>query len=205
MKPILLDLPMPITTPRLLLRPPQSGDGIALNAAVLESYDNIRHTMPWAKERPSLEESEEFVRQSAANWILKKDDEPYLPLLIFSKKDNILVGATGYHHVIWEVPCLETGYWIRNQCAGQGYMTEAVNAITRYAIKQLQMKRVAITCDIDNVRSKKIPERLGFQLEGTLKANRVKPLTEEVSDTVIFARYDANNLPNLAVAWGKNE
>ena len=29
MKPILLDLPMPIITPRLLLRPPQPGDGIA--------------------------------------------------------------------------------------------------------------------------------------------------------------------------------
>ena len=73
MKPILLDLPMPITTPRLLLRPPQLGDGVVLNAAVLKSYDNIRHAMPWAKERPSLEESEEFVRQSAANWILKKN------------------------------------------------------------------------------------------------------------------------------------
>lgn len=205
MKPILLDLPMPIITPQLLLRPPRPGDGIALNTAVLESYDNIRHTMPWAKERPSLEESEEFVRQSAANWILKKDDEPYLPLLIFSKKDNILIGATGYHHIIWEVPCLETGYWIRTQYSGKGYMTEAVNAITQYAIKQLKMKRVAITCDIDNVRSKKIPQRLGFQLEGTLKANRLKPLTDEVSDTVIFARYDVNNLPTLTVSWGKNE
>ena len=69
MKPILLDFPMPITTPRLLLRAPQPRDGIALNAAVLESYDDIRHTMSWAKERSSLEESEEFVRQSAANWI----------------------------------------------------------------------------------------------------------------------------------------
>lgn len=43
MKPILLDLPMPIITPRLLLRPPQPGDGIALNAAVSESYDNTSH------------------------------------------------------------------------------------------------------------------------------------------------------------------
>lgn len=84
-------------------------------------------------------------------------------------------------------------------------MTEAVNAITWYAFKQLQMRRVAITCDIDNVRSKKIPERLGFQLEGVLKTNRVKPLTGEISDTLIYAKYDVNNLPNLAVSWGKNE
>ena len=168
MKTILLDLPMPITTPRILLRPPQLGDGVALNAAVLESFDNIRHTMPWAKEKPSLDESEESVRQSAANWILKKDEEPYLPLFIFDKQNNNLIGATGFHHIAWEVPCLEVGYWIRNQYSGQGYMTEAVNAITQYAIKQLKMKRVAITCDIDNVHSSKIPEKLGFQLEHTI-------------------------------------
>jgi ribosomal-protein-serine acetyltransferase len=74
MKSILIDFPMPITTPRIFLRPPQLGDGVTLNEAVLESFDNIRHTMPWAKEKPSLDESEEFVRQSAANWILKKDE-----------------------------------------------------------------------------------------------------------------------------------
>ena len=72
MKPILLDLPMPITMSRILLRSPQLGDGVALNAAVLESFDNIRYTLCHGlKKKPSLEESEEFVRQAAANWILK--------------------------------------------------------------------------------------------------------------------------------------
>lgn len=44
------------------------------------------------------------------------------------------------------------------------------------------------------------PERLGFSLEGTLKGNRKKPLTNEISDT-IYSRYDLNNLPDLAVTW----
>lgn len=189
MKPILLDLPMPITTSRILLRPPQLGDGVALNAAVLESFDNIRSYMPWAQTKPSIEESEIFVRQAAANWILKNDVEPYLPIFIFDLKDNTLLGATGYHHINWQVPCLEIGYWLRNSYTGQGYMTESVNALTEYAFKELHMKRVAITCDIENVRSKKIPERLGFTLEATLKASRVKPITGEVSDTLVYARY----------------
>lgn len=205
MKPILLDLPMPITTPRLLLKPPQLGDGAALNAAVLESFDNIQHTMPWAKEKPSLEESEEFVRQSAANWILKKNEEPYLPLFIFDKGDNSFIGATGFHHIAWEVPCLEIGYWIRNQYAGQGYMTEAVNAITQYAIKQLQVRRIVITCDSDNVRSKKIPERLGYELEAILKTSRVKPITSEISDTLVFVKFNLTNLPDLHVRWLDHE
>src|SRR5271168_2431593 len=160
MKPILMDFPMPITTPRLLIRPPILGDGVALNEAIIESYENLRNNMAWAKEKPSLDDSEEIVRQAAANWILKKDEEPYLPLFMFDLKNNHFIGATGFHHISWDVPCLEMGYWIRNTGTGNGYMTEAINAITQYAIKQLGMKRVAITCDTENLKSRKIPERL---------------------------------------------
>jgi ribosomal-protein-serine acetyltransferase len=201
MKPILLDLPVPILTPRLILRPPQIGDGVVVNEAILESFEVLNEFMPWAKEKPSVEESEEFARQAAANWILKNNDEPYLPLFIFDKKTNQFIGGTGYHHYDWDIPSIETGYWIRNSYAGKGFMTEALNAITQYAFKQLGMKRLTITCDIDNVRSKKIPECLGFILEGTLKGNRRKQLTNEISDTLIYSRYDLNNLPNLAVTW----
>ncbi len=42
MKPILIDLPMPILTPRLLIRPPRVDDGIELNEAVIESFETLR-------------------------------------------------------------------------------------------------------------------------------------------------------------------
>jgi len=201
MRPILLDLPVPIITPRLILRPPQIGDGVVVNEAVLESFNVLNQFMSWAKEKPSVEESEELARQAAANWILKNNDEPYLPLFMFDKETNQFIGGTGYHHYDWDIPSIETGYWIRNSCAGKELMTEAVNAITQYAFKQLGVKRITITCDVDNIRSKKIPERLGFSLEGTLKGNRRKPLTNEISDTLIYSRYDLNGLPDLIVTW----
>lgn len=203
MKPILRDLPMPIETPRLYIRPPKEGDGIAMNQELILSYENIKHTMPWAKNKPTVDDSEEFVRQAAANWILKKNEEPYLPLFIYDKK-NEFIGSTGYHHIDWAVLCLEIGYWISDRHANQGYMTEAVNGITQYAFKELCAKRVAITCAIDNVRSKKIPERLGFVHEATLKANRVHPDTSLVTDTLIFARYDLRDIPELSVQWRKH-
>ncbi len=201
MKPVLFDLPMPIITPRLILRPPQLGDGPVFNAAVLSSLDNIRDTMSWAKEKPTIADSEEFVRHAAANWILKRDEEPYLPLFIFDKRNNF-IGTTGFHHIVWEVPSLEVGYWISHQYSGHGLMTEAVNAVIQYAIKELRVKRIAITCDVDNSRSQKIPERLGFHLEAKLKFHRVKPLTGETSDTFLFVIYNADKLPPLNVKWG---
>lgn len=196
------DFPMPIETPRLLLRPPQIGEGQILNETILESFDTLNKFMHWANEKPSLETSEEVVRKAAANWILKKDEDPNLMLFIFDKSTNQLVGATGYHHIDWEKPSVETGYWVRSQFAGKGFITEAVNALTQYAFKQIGVKKITITCDHDNIRSKNIPEKLGFKLESILKANRKKPVTGEASDTLVYVRTDLNGIPELNVTWG---
>lgn len=201
MKPILFDFPLPINTPRLFLRQPMVGDGLILNEAVLESFDLLHRYMPWAKYKPSIDDSEEFVRQAAANWILKNNDEPYLSLFIFEKQTNKFIGATGYHNFNWDVPCIETGYWIRSTCSGKGLMTEAINAITQYAFRQLCVKRITITCDIDNLRSKRIPEKLGYTLEGTLKSNRLNPTTNEVSSTLVYSKYNLDGTDDLEVTW----
>lgn len=198
-----MDFPLPIETPRIILRSPQIGEGKILNEAILESFDKLHTFMHWSKRKPSLEESEEVVRQAAANWILKKNEEPYLMLFIIEKDTGQLIGASGYHHIDWDVPSVETGYWVRNKFEGYGYITETVNALTRYAFEQMNAKRMTITCDFDNIRSKKIPEKLGYTLESTMKANRLKPITGKISDTLVYVRNDIFNLPHLEVIWDK--
>src|SRR3990167_9754111 len=204
MKPILLNIPMPIRTPRLLIRPFSVGDEAIVNAAILESFNELHQYMDWAKEKPSIDESEEYARLAAANWILMKCEEPWLQLCIIDRKTNQFIGATSFHHIDWQVPSVETGYWIRVSRANEGLMTEAINAITQYSFKQLKVKRIAITCDRDNIRSKMIPERLGYTLEATLKSNRRKPVTGDISDTLIYSCHDCNTLPELNVTWGDN-
>ena len=98
--------------------------------------------------------------------------------------------------------CVETGYWVRQKYARCGYITEAINAITQYAFKIIKAKRIAITCDIDNERSKKIPERLGYRLESIMKSNRIKPITGEVTDTLVYVRNDLIDFPEMTVTWG---
>ena len=201
MKPILLNLPMPIQTERLLIRPPQLGDGSIINAAVVESFDVLKLMMPWAQTIPSVDESEEFVRQAAANWILKENEEPYLTLWIFRRDTMQFIGGTGLHHMHWDIPAFESGYWLHAKHHNHGFATEAINALTQYVFRELQAKRLEIRCDVTNVRSKKIPERLGFELEATLKNNRLNPHTKKTSDTLVYTRFNADNLPNLSVTW----
>jgi RimJ/RimL family protein N-acetyltransferase len=69
----------------------------------------------------------------------------------------------------------------------------------------MAVKRITITCDIDNARSKKMAERLNYTLEGILKSHRKKPITGEISDTLVYAKYDIEGLPALSVEWSHRE
>ena len=81
----------------------------------------------------------------------------------------------------------EIGYWCRKRFQRQGYITESTEAITKFAFEVLGAKRVEIRVDPNNVRSRRIPERLGFELEGTLR-NDALSTSGELRNTLVFAK-----------------
>jgi len=165
MEPILRDFPDQFETERLLIRAPRAGDGPELYQAVSESLEHLRPWMPWAHEPQSVEHSEETARRMYAEFVVRQD----LPLFLFLKGTNTMVGGSGLHRIEWQVPRFEIGYWVRKRFEGQGFITEAAAGITRFAFETLQAERVEIRMDERNVRSWRVAERLGFTLEGTLR------------------------------------
>lgn len=195
------DFPMPITTDRLIIRPIKPTDAKILYSAIVESFDELNRYMHWPRNISSLADTEKYVQSAVQNWIEKKNDEPYLALIILDKNTNDFIGGTSFHHYDWEIPSVETGYWIRTSKSGKGYITEAINVITQYAFKQLKAKRISLTCDPDNIKSKNIAERLNYTLEGRLKNHRIKPDSGKIGDTLIYARYDCDDMQTLNVTW----
>jgi RimJ/RimL family protein N-acetyltransferase len=197
MHPVLIELPMPIRTPRLLIRNPKPGDGIELSSTIQDSFNELNAWMPWADKVPTAEEAEINVRQAYSQWILRED----LRLPIFDPTGKTMLGSTGLHRMNWQVPAFEIGFWARSTQTGKGFITEAVNAVTRYAFNHLKAKRVEIRCDSENGRSKKIIDSLGFSLEGTLHSDALKPGQQGIRDTLVFARLNLDGLPDLEVSW----
>lgn len=183
-RPILFDIPDSFESERLVLRAPRPGDGEALNAAVIESLAELRPWMPWAMQAPTLTDSEEYVRRSAVKYAARED----LPLLLWRKATGALVGGSGMHRIDWEVPAVEIGYWVRISQAGQGYITEAVNAITTFAFDVIGAHRVEIRCDERNVRSAAVARRAGFELEGILRNEARHHMSLELRNTMVFAK-----------------
>lgn len=184
--PVLLDLPERIHTARLLMRPPQAGDGPLLLAAVTESLPELRRflaSLPWVAAEQSLESSEVYCRNAQANFVARKD----LPFLLFEISSGDLVGAAGLHRMDWATPKAEVGYWGRTSRSGKGFMTEAVFALIDYAFTHLHAERLELITDEANNASRKLAQRCGFTLEGTLCSERRAP-DGSLRNTCVYAR-----------------
>lgn len=182
-EPILLDFPENIESERLLIRAPLWGDGAAVNEAIVESLEELRPWMPWAQKAPTLEDSELSVRRARLQFLERKD----LRLHLVHKVTGQLIGSSGLHRIDWETRKFEIGYWVRTTCEKQGYVTEAVHAITSFAIQELQAIRIEIRCDSRNSRSARIAERAGFTLEGILR-NDMRDVNGALRSTMVFSK-----------------
>jgi len=204
MRPIMMHFPMPIETPRMILRIPQMGytDSYDYVEAASESLPEISPWLAWARYVPSVDSTEEYMRDSCANWIVRTSTHVGMPLCIIDKETSKFAGIIVMHSVNWDIPRIEIGYWLRSCFVHKGMISEAVNALTRYCFLVMGMKRVEIRCEIANVRSRKVPERLGFMLDARMRNNQYSVKTGRITDTLVYSRIDLNGLPELEVRWG---
>lgn len=80
-----------------------------------------------------------------------------------------LCGVIGLHVHDAEDRIVRIGYWLDERATGKGLVTAAVHQLVGLAFDALEMHRIEIRCAPENLKSRAIPERLGFTNEGTLR------------------------------------
>ena len=96
-----------------------------------------------------------------------------------------LAGVIGYHYVNRANRATSIGYWLGATFQGKGIMTRACRALVEYAFGELALNRIEVHCATGNTRSRAIPERLGFTVEGTLR--QAEWLYDRYVDHVVYA------------------
>ena len=84
----------------------------------------------------------------------------------------------------------DMGYVLLDECKGQGVMTEAVGRICAEAFATLNLLRISARIYAPNIASRRVLEKNGFQLEGTLRRAVCKG--DQVYDMHIFGRLREN-------------
>ena len=196
--PILRAAPMPITTERLILRPPEIGDGQALYEAVDETWDQLNEWMLWASERESIsaEFYETYARDNAAQFMRREN----IAILVFERASGQLVASSGLHRIDWALGRFEIGYWVREAAQGQGYAQEIADALTRYAFQALGANTVLICHAEGNERSRSVIERLGYTHCGCVP-NGIRVPSGALLGEHMYYRTDIDGLAERDVSW----
>lgn len=187
-----------IETPRLLIRPVQLGDEMQLNQAVNNSLESLQQWMPWAND-PSLETTRDFIQKG----VFAKSSQSIadFPMVVVHKEEQKIISGSGYNDRSDPKNGLyEIGYWCDVDYQGKGYVTEYVNALTKYALEELKAKIVVMRMDIDNNKSIAVAERLNFKNQGT------KPsVTKDDATDYYFTCENIELLPPIDSSWSYEE
>jgi RimJ/RimL family protein N-acetyltransferase len=78
------------------------------------------------------------------------------------------------------------GYWVAAGSRGRGVCTRALRALSRWALDELELQRLELITDPDNVASQRCAEKVGFRREGVMRAHLRHP-DGRVRDSVLFS------------------
>ncbi len=152
------------------------GDGVELRAwepddadevfaLARENLDRLMPWMPWATAESTADDTRAFIESA-----LKREGEHggngiYL--------DGALIGSAGLSADLLN-GVGEIGYWIDAAHEGTGIVTRCCVALIDLGFGGMDLHRIQIHAAPGNLRSRAIPERLGFTREGQIReAGRV--------------------------------
>lgn len=151
-------VPHRIETARLIIRRYERADAEALATVVPRNLDHLSRYMEWTAFEPqSVEQRREWIADVAA----KADAGEDFTMGIFLT-DGTFVGGTGFH-VRTDPDRLAIGYWIDAEHEGHGLVTEASTALAMVALEIAGAGVVDISHAPSNLRSARVPQRLGFE------------------------------------------
>lgn len=143
----------------LVLRVLEPSEGVDLFHVVDTSRDHLRQWLPWVDHTRKAAHSVQFIERLHAAFAERQAAH----YGIFA--DAQLVGMVGFHAFDWTNRVTSLGYWLGQAACGRGWMRRSVTACLDHAFA-LGMNRISIRCAVGNARSRRIPEALGFTLEG---------------------------------------
>jgi RimJ/RimL family protein N-acetyltransferase len=78
------------------------------------------------------------------------------------------------------------GYWVAAPSRGAGVCTHALRLLSRWAFDDLELRRLELITDPDNVASQRVAEKVGYRREGVMRSHLLHP-DGRLRDSVMFS------------------
>ncbi len=91
-------------------------------------------------------------------------------VLAVETTEGVHIGSIGLHGIDWKNRHAELGIVIGAKSHwGQGYGSDAIRTLLRLAFEEMNLNRIFLHVDADNLRAIRCYEKCGFQTEGTMR------------------------------------
>lgn len=169
-----------LETPRLLLRPCGDHDVSLVCAALRANAARLGRSG-----EETLTRTATWITAERAAW--ERGERCSLIVLARGTEKPTLWGQIALSDVLRGPRQSATlGFWIDAKVEGRGVAHEALAAVVRFAFDDLRLERLEAAVLTDNQRSRRLLERLGFQLEGV--ARGYLPVGGVRTDHLLYAR-----------------
>lgn len=173
-----------LQTERLLLRPPVAADisrfvPLLNDFAVSKNLSRVPHP---------------YSEDDGCAWVVRTAGERVrgesYPFVLIDKAEDTFLGVCGVH------PLLDfmLGYWIGKPYWGQGYATEAVHRVAKFAFDELGTNQLTAGWMFDNPASGRVLEKIGFKPIGTEERDCLSRGTTVFCHKVILSRDEFERL-----------
>lgn len=154
-----------LTDGTILIRPFRPDDGEALYAAIHESIKELSAWMWWCHEGYSIEESNTFLMLREQDWSCANE----YTFAVCDASTRELLGSTGINHINRQYKLANLGYWMRTSATGRGVASRATILTAQFAFTELDIVRLEIVADVDNLPSQRVAIKAGAKREGVLR------------------------------------
>ena len=149
-----------LETNRLVLRQMQESDAEGIYNSFINEEKFLYYTN---KEKRTFEEEKESLKGIQEKY---KSNEYYNWLITL--KDKTIIGYISFNVDNYN-ESVEFNYAIDEKHQNNGYMTEALQKIKDYALKEMNVNRFYGGCEINNKASQRVMEKCHLSFEGILK------------------------------------
>ncbi len=123
----------------------------------------LKQWLPWLDFIVTEEDTSDYIKRAIA---LHQDSRCITFVINYQGKTS---GIIGFNPIDRTNKIGEIGYWLSEDCQGNGIITQACRVLIKIGFDDFGLNRIQIPAAEHNLKSRAVPERLGFVFEGIIR------------------------------------
>ncbi|HKC69950.1 MAG TPA: GNAT family protein [Bacteroidia bacterium] len=131
----------------------------------------------------TLESTKIFLDEN----LKKTEAKTYFSFIVIDDTNNTFAGFLDIKNIDWTVPKAELGCYIDEKYANKGISSKALATFTNYCFANFEFKKLFLRTHQTNSSARRIAEKCGFEIEGTLRRD-YKTTSGELVDLIYYGK-----------------